>query len=520
MRFFLKICLILAGTGATGVHGISASTPSDFLREAQAELAAWRDEAVSDLAAYRDSVIAELAEWAAKPWTPAPIKLPEPPPRKDDPPVPPVVIKPDEPQPIAEDKPVAPDPVVIPPAPVVSPAPPTPVLPPPPVAPPPASRFHFTSYGTDYTVDASPKLRVSFGRDVTDNYNSVSRAMSLIDNEAFERLSASMLKCRDEHRLSDWAYFKLTDHFVKAFLPGKINEQKLLQGMLMLAAGYDVRFGGSPSAGRIYMWVGCRELLFNQPYLSFGTGFRYYAFETAKADTKVSESSFPGVRQITAQPSGKEIFDMKESTPRRLMVCTHSRYCGDGNCSSPDLDLTVTTNLNRMEFYSECPQWKYEATDYTEWHTYARTSLSPEVEEPLYRAMGQAMSGLLEEDKANFLMRFVEQFPYGFDSEIWGGERAFFPEETIHYPRRDCEDGAILFSRLVTDLMGLPVALVYYPGHLAAAVAFTSTVAGAYITASGRRYTICDPTIYYGDVGLQMPPDKVDASQAVLIPLP
>lgn len=519
MRCFLRICLILAGAGLPGAHGISASTPSDFLREAQEELAAWRDEAVSDLAAYRDSVMAELAQWASKPWSPAPIKLPEPPPHEDEPPVPPVVIKPDEPQPIAEDKPVTPDPVVIPPAPVAPPGPPAPVLPPPPVLPAPASRFHFTSYGTGYAVDASPKLKISLGRDVTDNFNSVSRAMDLIDDDAMERLSASMLKCRDEHQLSDWAYYKLTDHFVKAFLPGKTSEQKLLQGVLLLLAGYDVRLGGSPSAGRIYLWVGCSELLFNQPYLSFGTGNRYYAFETVKADTKVSDS-YPGTRQLSPQPTGRELFDMRAGAPRRLTVCTHRRYCGDGSCAAPVVDVTVATNLNRMDFYAECPQWRHAATDFTDWHTYARTRLSPEVEGKLYPAMRQAMAGMSEEAKANLLMRFVESFPYGLDSEIWGGERAFFPEETIHYPRRDCEDGAILLSRLVTDLIGLPAALVYYPGHLAAAVAFTSPVTGAYISRSGSKYTICDPTYYYVDVGVQMPPETVDASQAVLIPLP
>ena len=70
-------------------------------------------------------------------------------------------------------------------------------------------------------------------------------------------------------------------------------------------------------------------------------------------------------------------------------------------------------------------------------------------------------------------MKFVETFEYKLDSEMWGvADRAFFPDETLHYPYRDCEDGAILFTRLVRDLLGLPSALVYYPGHLAAAVAF------------------------------------------------
>jgi len=522
MRCFLKICLILAGAGILGTPGIKAETPEDFIREAREELDSWRDEAVTALATYRDSVMAELAAWISKPWQPAPIKLPEPPPHKDEPPVPPVILKPDDPQPIADDKPVSPSPVVMPPAPIVPPAPPTPVLPPPVVSPPTphASRFCFTSYGTKYTVDASPGLRISIGDDILTNVNSISRALSLVDNEAFERLSASMLKCRDDHNLSDWAYFKLTEHFAKAFVPGKVNEQKLLQGILLLAGGYDVRFGGSPSAKRIYLWSGFREIIFDKTYFTFGSGKRYYSFETTKADTKVSDTSFPGTRLLSAQPSGMEKFDMKKSSPRHLTVCTHPHYCQGTSCSSPALDLTITTNLNRMEFYSDCPQWRLEANDYTCWHTYARTQVSPEVQKQLYPEMKKAMEGLSDEEKANFLMRFVESFSYGFDSEIWGYDRAFFPDETIHYPKRDCEDGAILFSRLVRDLIDLPVALVYYPGHLAAAVAFNTPVTGAYFVSRNRKYTVCDPTYYYANIGVQMPPEKVDASQAVLIPLP
>ena len=54
------------------------------------------------------------------------------------------------------------------------------------------------------------------------------------------------------------------------------------------------------------------------------------------------------------------------------------------------------------------------------------------------------------------------------------------------------------------DLVGLDVALVYYPGHLAAAVAFTDEVNGNYYMHEGRRFVVCDPTIMPGRVGQVM----------------
>ncbi len=67
------------------------------------------------------------------------------------------------------------------------------------------------------------------------------------------------------------------------------------------------------------------------------------------------------------------------------------------------------------------------------------------------------------------------------------------------------EDRSILFSRLVRDLLGLDVLLVFYPGHLATAVAFTDNVDGDYVELNGKHYIICDPTYIGAPVGATMP---------------
>ena len=41
----------------------------------------------------------------------------------------------------------------------------------------------------------------------------------------------------------------------------------------------------------------------------------------------------------------------------------------------------------------------------------------------------------------------------------------------------NCEDRAILFTRIVRDLLGLKFILIYYPGHLASAVFRTLSAA-------------------------------------------
>ena len=116
------------------------------------------------------------------------------------------------------------------------------------------------------------------------------------------------------------------------------------------------------------------------------------------------------------------------------------------------------------------------------------------------------------------LLNWVQTaFAYKVDDEVWGQDRAFFAQETLYYPYCDCEDRAILFSRLVRDLVGLDVVLLYYPGHLASAVAFNHEEKGDYLTYKNQKYVVCDPTYINAGVGRTMP--GMNNQQAQIIAL-
>ena len=155
----------------------------------------------------------------------------------------------------------------------------------------------------------------------------------------------------------------------------------------------------------------------------------------------------------------------------------------------------------------------------TRWAIYANTPLDTDVQQQLYPTLQEPLAGLSQLAAVNRLLNWVQPgFEYEYDDKLWGGDRAFFAEETLHYPYADCEDRAILFTRLVRDLLHLPCVLVYYPGHLAAAVHFDSTPSGVcYTNAAGMDFTLCDPTYINACVGMEMPLMK--NKKAILIPL-
>ena len=154
----------------------------------------------------------------------------------------------------------------------------------------------------------------------------------------------------------------------------------------------------------------------------------------------------------------------------------------------------------------------------TRWAIYANTPLSPDVANDLYPKFREILAGKGKMQAVAMLLDFVQTaFVYEYDDKIWGCDRPFFAEETLYYPYCDCEDRSVLFSRLVRDLLGLRVILVYYPGHLATAVCLEEDVSGDSFMVGGERYTICDPTYIGAPVGRTMPGMDNAAANVILL---
>ena len=181
----------------------------------------------------------------------------------------------------------------------------------------------------------------------------------------------------------------------------------------------------------------------------------------------------------------------------------------------PSIKFDYKVNKNLLNFYSAYPTPFTDGDNLSKWTYYAQTPMSRNARETLYPALQNAISEKTDLQAVNIIMDFIESFKYGYDSQIWGYDRAFFPDETIYYPMSDCEDHAILLTRLVRDLLGLETALIYYPGHLASAVCFKEQVNGDYFLVDGKRYTICDATIYYAGAGTTM--SKMNNNEATVI---
>lgn len=467
----------------------------DFVKKAKESYGTFKTESEKKYADFRDKANREYEDFMRKPWKPVEVKpvIPTPP----DPSPAPVVIPDNEP--VVKPRPVVIDTVIV--APKIDPKP-EPISPiredvtPPKVLP----TVNITLYGTPMSVrglDMS-QLYIS-GTSPSDFAN----AWRQLCNMPTNTLLRDCLDNRDKYQLCDWAYLKMLDAIAGKLISSP-NERALLTGYMLNQTGYKTRYAVDPS-GQLHVLYAVTGYIYGSNYY-FLDNYCYYPLTKPSSNSvNICDFTFPKEKAIYMGLRESQKLNFTPAQTRTVNVYSY-----------PGVTLSVTPNKNLIDFYNDMPDCTPSRERYSKWILYANTPASPELKRDLYPKLRQQIEGKTQAEAANFLIKVAESFPYGYDDKIWGYDRAFFPDETWNYPQSDCEDHAIHFSRLVRDLLGLDVALVYYPGHLASAVAFTDgSATGDYIVQNGKKWIVCDPTIFYANIGRTM--TGKDNSTATLI---
>ena len=268
----------------------------------------------------------------------------------------------------------------------------------------------------------------------------------------------------------------------------------MMQAFIFCQSGYKIRLGLTKEKDL--------RLLFKSDHQIYGmAGFEmedgiFYLLKPIDEDgLSVCDVSYPEEKPLSLWITQEQLFT-NHNSPERLSIPEDSMVV-----------IKSLVNENLIHFFSTYPTSIVGDDMMSRWAIYANTPLSKVVKDKLYPQL-VAILKMMDNKKmaAEWLLYWVQTaFVYEYDDKVWGHDRAFFSEETLYYPYCDCEDRAILFSRLIRDLFGYDVLLVYYPGHLASAVAFDFIVEGDYIDLNEKKYVICDPTYIGAPIGVSMP---------------
>jgi len=513
-----------------------------FRQQQQAQFNQFKDDKQSEYDAFRKRVNAEYAEFMRRAWEsfPAheadePVKeeelppiiyqepepQPQPTPQPEPEPTPQPTPQPQpepEPQPIEEEKPLPKEDIkpITTPQPTIDTKPvqiavqpqvfviPTPTPAPEPIAPvkpkeEPYKRVSVDYFGTIITLgfplNETLKIRALEANAIADEWQKLAES-------PYDITVSTALNARKANNLCDWAYMKMLQAVTEKRY-GQTNEAVLVQAFIMTQSGYRIRLGMSDT--KLYMLVASQYGIFGYRYFTID-GVKFYNVNGDK-DVKM---------QITQAKYNKEksLSLQIKQLPQLNSVPTAKRTL----TSKKGVTASVSVNKNLIDFFNTYPQAYFNGSQSTRWAAYANTPIEQSVKDMLYPSLKKTIAGMKERDAVNILLNWVQTaFEYEYDDKVWGGDRAFFAQETLYYPYCDCEDRSILFSHLVRDLVGLDVVLIYYPGHLATAVAFNSDVNGDYLTYQNRKYIVCDPTYINAGVGRTMP--GMNNKQAQIIAL-
>ena len=346
----------------------------------------------------------------------------------------------------------------------------------------------------------------------------LAQAFLKLTDKRYDNLLHDCLALRSEYSLCDWAYYKMLETLAAEICGKGTNEAVFLQGTLYNQSGYMMRFAYEKDNHKLHLLSRMIGGAYDCKYVHVG-GKVFYLFDGCECkDLNIFEKGYGGEQEMSMN------IDRLPKLTKNLSASKAIK------ANSYPFQASIRINKNLIDFFNDYPTSCSNNNFLTRWAYYANTPLSEEVKQELYPALRTAIKNATPLMAANMLLNWVQPsdgdngassdgvqkgFPYGYDDKIWGTDRAFFAEETLYYPFSDCEDHAILFSHLVRDLLGLDVALVYYPGHLATAICFPSDVDGDFILVDGRKFVIADPTYSRAPVGRTMP--SVDQNKAQTI---
>lgn len=321
--------------------------------------------------------------------------------------------------------------------------------------------------------------------------DALAKAWEFISTDEYDNLLYDCVNNKDNFRLCDWAYFELIEILCKKMY-GDSNEATFLQAYILAQTGYAMRLAKDNASDRLHVLVGSNYQIYERRYFRLN-GTNFYPLVPSQTDLYICSGYFENEQPFTLDINPEQGLKQNSSTMKT-------------RTSSMNVNASCTINLNAINFYNTYPSGQFNDDFGTRWAVYANAPMEECVRQSLYPTLKQAIRGVPEAQAVSKLLNWVQTaFEYEYDDKVWGQDRAFFPSESLYYPYCDCEDRSILFSRIVRDLLNLDVVLLYYPGHLATAVAFHQDVKGDYIILDGRKYIVCDPTYIGAPIGLTMP---------------
>ncbi len=346
-------------------------------------------------------------------------------------------------------------------------------------------RFDFFGMAVDL-----PAVQVSLPT-VPRNHADYAAAWRAIDQSDIKSTLIPALEAKAaEFSLNDYLKYELAQAYVEGVLPDiRGNASVALLHYMLANMGYDVRLGINARDEAVLLVPFIQDMVYGRTYLEID-GRRYFMFLSKDVAAGSPVSMRISTCELPADARGNKL-DLHVG-PLSLPYEPQSYHL-----SAAGLEISGEFNGNILKLLYRYPQMPMGE--------FARSSVLPDTRAEIVDQLKPQLEGKPTLVAVNTLLHFVQgAFEYSTDGAFHGFEKPYFFEETLYYPKCDCEDRAIFFTYLLWHVLGVENQLLSFPGHESAAV-YLPDVAGDSYEYDGKRYVISDPTYIGSSVGMCMP---------------
>lgn len=294
--------------------------------------------------------------------------------------------------------------------------------------------------------------------------------------------------------LSDWGSAILVEKYIDTAMPTASKNEKVVAQQYVLAnCGYNIRL--AMGGDHVTLLVPYAEHVYEKTFLTID-GKKYYLCPDIDDMSTFRTCELPKDAEL-----GKDM-GLKFTGNARIGEETKPfRYEAAGIVLEGEVPTGI---MPLLDAYPIC-----------DIPTVASSVVDKELRDQVVEQIRAQVAGLSEQDAANRILQFIQKgFPYATDDEQFHREKYFYFEESLYYPKNDCEDRAIFYAYLVHEILGIDVHLIQFTGHECTAVAFSEPLEnGTSYEYKGKRYYICDPTYIGAKIGRCMPSYIQDSPQ-------
>lgn len=328
--------------------------------------------------------------------------------------------------------------------------------------------------------------------DTPQDYAAHWRAMT--NSEIEEVLVPGFKELARQYGLNDYLLYEAVNAYVDSRYPqAHSSARKSMAHYILTALGYDVRLGKSDD-GTGMLLVPFKQMVYARPYLNID-GKKYFIFADSDVDLR---------RQTNMRISSCKLPSDAESGAPLDLVLKDLRLPyqpGTFKVSYDGLEISGEFNKAIIPLLYRYPQMPTG--------DYSRSNVLPEVRQQIVAQLKDQLGQMDKDEAVDRLLQFVQHgFDYAYDEDYHGFEKPYFLEETLFYPKNDCEDRAIFYTYLLWEVLGVPNQMICYPGHESASVTLENTPKLRNATSykqNGTTYYISDPTYIGAITGMCMP---------------